>query len=66
MLHVRTTTRDAVFLLSPLTVFGNRNVMIANSNMITITPTPFQIYILADNLLILCRMYLRIRGVLYF
>ena len=31
MLHVRTTTLDAVFffLLSPLTVFGNRNLFAA-------------------------------------
>ena len=61
MLHIRTTTLDAVFLLSPLTVFGNRNLMI------TITPTPFEIYI---SLKVTCSYFaectVRISGVLYF
>ena len=39
VLHLRTTTLDVVgFLLSPLTVFGDKNLMI------TITQTPFEIH----------------------
>ena len=46
----------ASYDLTPLTVFGNRNIVIA------LTPMPFEIYILADVLLILCRVYLMFRG----
>ena len=76
------TQNAAVFELTPLTVFVYRNHVTAITPeplktcwwylvemynlVITITPAPFEIYILADVLRILCRMHKGIRGVLHF
>ena len=54
------TLGDTVFDLSPLTVFDNRNIVIV------IIPTPFEISNPVDVLLLLCRMYSRIRRCVVF